>query len=391
LTRVRTGLERLLAEAWPVVRGRKIGVLAHPASVDADLHHAVDLLLAHGADLRVLFGPEHGILGEAQDMEAVVESTTPWGLPVHSLYGHSAESLRPAPRMLRGLDVLVVDLQDVGARYYTFIYTMALCMEACAEAGVEVVVLDRPNPVGGLGVEGGTIHEGYRSFVGLYPLANRHGLTIAEVAAYLHGEEGVGAAPTLVLMEGWRRSMYFDETGLPWVATSPNMPALETAIVYPGMCLVEATELSEGRGTTRPFEVFGAPFVDPRRLAEALEALELPGVRFRPCYFKPTFQKHAGMRCGGVQLHVTDRASFRPFLAGVACLWAVRRLWPEAFRWRERAYEFVADVPAIDLLAGSDRLRHQIDSGVPLAEIAASWRAEEETFERVRQPYLRYT
>jgi uncharacterized protein YbbC (DUF1343 family) len=388
---VRTGLDRSLAEEAGRLRGRKLGVLAHPASVDGALRHAVDLLIAHGADLRVLFGPEHGLLGEAQDMEPADDSPSPWGIPVRSLYGRAADSLRPRAEWLQGLDALVVDLQDVGARYYTFVYTMALCMEACREEGTEVIVLDRPNPIGGEAVEGGRVHPGYDSFVGLYPLVHRHGMTVGEVALWLHGEHGVGARPSVVTLEGWRRAMYFEETGLPWVPPSPNMPTPETALVYPGMCLLEGTELSEGRGTTRPFEVFGAPFVEPRRLAETLGALELPGVVFRPCWFKPTFQKHAGVRCGGVQVHVIDRAAFRPYRTGVACLWAVRRLWPEAFRWRERAYEFVADRPAIDLLAGSDRLRRALDAGAPLGEIEASWREEEAAFREARARYLLYS
>jgi uncharacterized protein YbbC (DUF1343 family) len=392
IARMKTGIERLVGEEAGLIRGKKLGALVHPASVDGGLRHTVSSLLAHGADLRLLFGPEHGVLGEAQDMEAVAATAqTPWNLPVHNLYGHSFESLRPRREALAGLDALLVDLQDIGSRYYTFIYTMALCMEACHEAGVEVIVLDRPNPIGGMAVEGGTVHDGYRSFVGLYPLANRHGLTIAEVASYLQRECGVGAPPTIVRMSGWRRAELFDETGLPWVLTSPNMPTLQTALVYPGMCLLEGTDLSEGRGTTRPFELFGAPFIEPNRLVERLEAAELPGVRFRPCFFKPTFQKHAGVLCGGAQLHVIDRAAFRPYLTGVACLLAVRSLWPKEFRWRERAYEFVTNRPAIDLLAGSDRLRRQLDAGTPLAEIAASWRGEEAAFAARRAEHLLYT
>jgi uncharacterized protein YbbC (DUF1343 family) len=390
MARVRTGLDRVLAEEAPRLRGRRLGLLAHPASVDGSLRHAVDALLEHGADLRILFGPEHGVLGEAQDMEAVSDERSPWPLPVHNLYGSTAASLRPRPEALRDIDALLVDLQDVGARYYTFIYTMALCMEACRDAGVAVVVLDRPNPIGGTAVEGGTVEERFRSFVGLYPLPNRHGLTIGEVACYLHGEHGVGDPPEVVAMTGWERSMYFEETGLPWVLPSPNMPSVATALVYPGMCLVEGTELSEGRGTTRPFELFGAPFVEPRRLAGALSACSLPGVAFRACFFKPTFQKHAGSLCGGVQLHVTDRARFRPYLTGVACLAAVMRLWPGELRWRERAYEFVEDRLAIDLLAGSERLREELVAGVPLEEMSRGWHDAERTFRERREAYLLY-
>ena len=389
---IRTGLDRLLAEEAHLWRGKRLGVLCHPASVTAHLRHAVDALLEAGADIRTLFGPEHGILGEAQDMEAVAEARSPWSIPTYSLYGHREESLRPAPSMMVGLDALIVDLQDIGSRYYTFIYTMALCMKAAADAGVEVIVCDRPNPLGGARVEGGTIHDGFRSFVGLWPMANRHGLTLAEVARYLHGEFGVGGPPTLVPMDGWRREMYFDETALPWVLPSPNMPTLETALVYPGMCLVEGTELSEGRGTTRPFELFGAPFVDARALAALLErdADLLPGVTFRPAHWKPMFQKHANHGCGGVQLHVTDRDVFLPYRTGVACIAAVHRLYREAFQWRVRAYEFVDDVPAFDLLAGQATLRKLIERDAPLTDLCATWQDEEAAFVRQRAAYLLY-
>lgn len=400
-TTVRTGLDRLLAEEAHLWRGKRLGVVCHPASVTRasptenptqKLRHAVDALLEAGADIRALFGPEHGILGEAQDMEAVGEARSPWSIPTFSLYGHSEASLRPSRSMMVGLDALIVDLQDIGSRYYTFIYTMALCMKTAAECGVEVIVCDRPNPLGGDRVEGGTVHDGFRSFVGLWPMANRHGLTFAEVARYLHGEFGVGAPPTVVAMDGWRREMLFDETGLAWVLPSPNMPTLETALVYPGMCLIEGTELSEGRGTTRPFELFGAPFIDAHALAAELErdADLLPGVTFRPAYFKPMFQKHAGHGCGGVQLHITDREGFLPYRTGVACVAAVHRLYHEAFAWRVRAYEFVDDVPAFDLLAGTADLRKRIERDAPLVELCGTWQDEEAAFIRKRAPYLLY-
>jgi uncharacterized protein YbbC (DUF1343 family) len=392
MPRVRVGLERVLDEGGDALAGRRLGLLCNPTSVDAELRHTADLLQARvGSRLRCLFGPEHGVRGDAQDMVAVETSRDArTGLPVHSLYGAGQASLAPPPASLEGLDALVFDIQDVGARYYTYVWTLALTMRACAEAHVEVVVLDRPNPLGGVAVEGGLVADGYRSFVGLYPVPNRHGLTVGEVAQLVNEVHGLGCRLSVVRMSGWRRDMLFDDTGLPWVLPSPNMPTLDTALVYPGMCLVEGTELSEGRGTTRPFELFGAPFVDGARLQAALEAERLPGVRLRPVGFRPTFHKHAGLPCGGVQLHVTDRTAFRPYLTGVAALRAVRALWPDDFHWRTRAYEFVTDRPAIDLLCGGPAVREMIDAGAPLEAIAATWRDDEARFRAARTPYLLY-
>ncbi|MBI5480102.1 MAG: DUF1343 domain-containing protein [Deltaproteobacteria bacterium] len=389
---VRVGLERVLDEEAGVLAGRRIGLLCNPTSVDAELRHAADLLHARdGMRLQALFGPEHGVRGDAQDMIAVETSRDArTGLPVHSLYGDDPASLAPTPESLAGLDAVVFDVQDVGSRYYTYVWTLTLTMQACAAAGVEVVVLDRPNPLGGVAVEGGLVADGYRSFVGLHPVPNRHGLTVGEVATLVNERHGIGCRLRVVRMSGWRREMFFDDTGLPWVLPSPNMPTLDTAFVYPGMCLVEGTELSEGRGTTRPFELFGAPFLDGLRLASALEEERLPGVRFRPAGFRPTFHKFAGTPCGGVQLHVTDRYAFRPYLTGVAVLRAVQELWPEEFRWRTRAYEFVADRPAIDLLCGGPAVRKMIDAGAPLDAIAATWREDEARFRAARTPHLLY-
>jgi uncharacterized protein YbbC (DUF1343 family) len=392
MPRVRVGLERVLDEEAGVLAGRRVGLVCNPTSVDAELRHAADLL--HGRDgvrLVALFGPEHGVRGDAQDMIAVAAAHDGrTGLPVHSLYGDGQASLEPTPESLAGLDAVVFDIQDVGSRYYTYVWTLTLVMRACAAAGVEVVVLDRPNPLGGVAVEGGGVAEGYRSFVGLYPVPNRHGLTVGEIATLVNAEHRLGCRFTVVRMTGWRRDMLFDDTGLPWVLPSPNMPTLDTAFVYPGMCLVEGTELSEGRGTTRPFELFGAPFVDGVRLAAALAEARLPGVRFRPVGFRPTFHKLAGTPCGGVQLHVTDRGAFRPYLTGVACVRAVRALWPDEFRWRTRAYEFVGDRPAIDLLCGGPTVREMIDAGAPTGAIAATWRDDEARFRAARAPHLLY-
>jgi len=389
--RVATGLERVLGDRLDALAGKRIGLIGNPTTVDARLRHAVDLLAAHpGIDLRVLFGPEHGLRGDAQDMISVGEARdVRTGLPVHSLYGTDEASLTPRPESLEGLDAVVFDIQDVGSRYYTYVWTMVLAMRACAAAGVAFVVLDRPNPIGGHLVEGGAIAPGYHSFVGLRSLPNRHGLTAGEIARWAAHEEKLDLALEVVTMSGWQRAMYYEDTGLPWIMPSPNMPTRDTALVYPGMCLVEGTELSEGRGTTRPFELAGAPFIDSDALAR--ELADLPGLSARPLVFRPTFHKWAGQPCGGVQLHVTDREAFRPYLTGVAFLRAVRARWHERFAWRTKAYEFVGDIPAIDLLAGSALLREGIEAGAPLEELAATWADAEEAFRAERAPWLLYT
>ncbi len=392
---VATGLDRLLADdpiACAPLRGRRVGLLVNPTAVDAGLRHAADLLAAR-ADLRVtaLFGPEHGVRGDAQDMIGVDGDRDPrTGLPVHSLYGHTVASLSPTGAMLDDVDVVVYDVQDVGSRYYTFVWTMVLAMRACAKAGKSFVVLDRPNPIGGALVEGGAIEPGYESFVGLVSCPNRHGLTAGEIARWRAREEKLDVDLTVVPMNGWRRSMSFADTGLPWVMPSPNMPTPDTALVYPGGCLIEGSELSEGRGTTRPFELSGAPYLDGHALATALEA-DVPGVRCRPVTFTPTFHKHAGKACGGVQLHVVDRAAFRPYRAGVAFLAHAHRLGGGAFAWRRKAYEFVEDIPAIDLLCGSPAVRLGIEAGASVDDLAATWAAGEAEFRAARADLLLYT
>ncbi|HUF92992.1 MAG TPA: DUF1343 domain-containing protein, partial [Candidatus Limnocylindria bacterium] len=316
MARVLTGLDVLVSRRPALLRGRRFALVAHQASVDARLRHAAALLGdLRGARLAALWAPEHGLWGAAQDHAFVSAARDPsTGMRVASLYGARRE---PTPAMLRGLDAVVVDLQDIGARYYTFVWTMALVMRACARAGVDVIVLDRPNPLGGAVVEGNVPDPAFASFVGLHPLPARHGLTIGEVARYLAREHALACRLTVVTMRGWRRAMLWEDTEVPWVAPSPNMPTPDTARVYPGGCLIEGTNLSEGRGTTRPFEWVGAPYLDAHAYAERLEAARLPGVRFRPVRFLPTFHKWAGRPCGGVQLHVTDRARFKPFLTGL--------------------------------------------------------------------------
>jgi uncharacterized protein YbbC (DUF1343 family) len=389
--RVQTGLETLLSERIELVRGRSAGLLCHPASVNTELRHAADLLQGAGVTLRCLFGPEHGVRGEAQDMEEVASVLDPrLQIPVHSLYGSSEESLRPEKELLEELDLVLIDIQDVGSRYYTYVWTMTMTIRVCGEVGVEVMVLDRPNPLGGTLIEGPTIEPDYTSFVGYHPVPVRHGMTAGEIARLVAAELGLDLSLEVVPMRGWRREHHFDDTSLPWVLPSPNMPTLDTAIVYPGGCLIEGTNLSEGRGTTRPFELLGAPWVDGTVLAAELDELGLPGVRFRPTSICPTFNKHAAQTCGAVQLHVTDRHAFRPFMTGVALLTTLRHLWPEHFGWRERPYEFVSDRPAIDLLAGGSWLRQGIEQGAPLHDLCADWYRQEEAFRERRSPYLLY-
>lgn len=389
---VLTGLARLASEGNSVLDGRRIGLICNPTAVDSELVHAIELL-GRRVDLKLvaLFGPEHGVRGDAQDMISVDNATDKRsGLPVHSLYGTTEDTLAPTPEMLDQIDVMVYDVQDVGSRYYTFVWTMVLAMRACAKAGKAFCVLDRPNPLGGVHVEGPAIAPGFESFVGLVSCPNRHGLTAGEIARWRHAVEKLDLDLAVISMRNWQRDMRFDHTGLPWVMPSPNMPTPDTALVYPGMCLVEGTELSEGRGTTRPFELAGAPHLDGHELAETLAAWKLPGVTFRPVVFTPMFQKHAGKACGGVQLHVTNPETFRPYLTGVAFLKACHDQAPGEFRWRERAYEFVDKIPAIDLLAGSAALREGITSGASLDDLAARWPRDEGAFAEERAEFLLY-
>ncbi len=388
--RVRTGLDCLAEQGFAPLRGLTVGLVTHPAAVDSRLRHVRDLLAeAPGLRLAALFGPEHGLTGEAQDLVGLPGGSDS-GLRVCSLYGDTFESLKPTADQLRGLDALVIDLQDVGSRYYTFQATMLFCLEAASRCGLKAVVLDRPNPLCGEAVEGPTLRPGYESFVGIHPLATRHGLTIGELARLYQAERGLGGELEVVPCEGWRRDRDFDRASLPWVLPSPNMPTLDTAFVYPGQCLLEGTNLSEGRGTTRPFELCGAPGVDARKLCRRLQDEGWPGVAFRPAWFRPTFQKHAGRTCAGLQLHVTDREAFQPVRTGLAVLAALRDLAGESFAWRREPYEFVADRPAIDLLFGSDRERLALEAGASAREIGRAWESEEEAFRQRRRPYLLY-
>lgn len=388
---VQPGLEVLLADPRPIA-GKNIGLVTNQSAVTSDLRHVADLLnRGTGWKLTTLFGPEHGIWGEAQDMAHVDHSVDPMtGLTVYSLYGASEKDLAPRQELLRNLDALVIDLQDIGSRYYTFIYTMALCMREAAQAGVQVIVLDRPNPIDGVHLEGNIREDEFSSFVGMFPLPTRHGMTTGELARYFNKRFQLDCDLVVVPMRGWRRSMWWEETGLPWVIPSPNMPTVSTATVYPGMCLIEGTNLSEGRGTTHPFELFGAPWLDPFRLADRLNAVGLPGIRFRPHFFLPTFQKHAGKVCGGAELHVTNRNEFEPYRTGLWIVKVARDMNPEKFDWRRETYEFVSDRLAIDLLAGSARYRELVESGSNIDEWIAELKGPLSEFAKGREEFLLY-
>jgi uncharacterized protein YbbC (DUF1343 family)/molybdopterin-guanine dinucleotide biosynthesis protein len=389
-----TGLDVLLTEdgrMGRILRGKRIGLLANAASVTSEFVPASRALLAAGFDVRVLFGPEHGFRGAAQDMEPVAPGE-PSRLPVVSLYGSTFDELSPRPESLEGLDVVVSDLPDVGCRYYTFVWTTALMMKACAARGVPVVVLDRPNPLGGEIVEGNLPDARLLSFVGLYPVPVRHGMTPGEIARFVNTEHGLRCDLTVVPMKSGERLASrsgIAETGS-WVLPSPNMPAPETAVVYPGGCLVEGTNLSEGRGTTRPFELVGAPWLDADDAADAANALGMGGVVFRPHVFKPTFHKHAGKICGGVQVHVTDRARFRPYETYLRLLKALSDLDPDRFRWRTEPYEYRDDVPAIDLLTGATTYRRRVSEGESLDPWIESFRADVARFAPSRERSLLY-
>lgn len=385
---IHLGSELLLASGR--LHGRRVGILCNPASVDSALVHVVDAFAKEpDARLAAVFGPQHGFRADVQDNMIETSHGRDWrhDVPVYSLY---SETRQPTAEMLKGVDVLVIDLQDVGARIYTFIYTMANCLRAARAHGVPVIVCDRPNPIGGVLVEGPMLRPGYESFVGLFPIPMRHGLTVGELARFFNDACGIGAQLDVVAMEGWHRSMYYDDTRLPWVMPSPNMPTLDTAIVYPGTVLFEGTNLSEGRGTTRPFEIVGAPWVDPDALCRKLEAHELPGVRFRPVVFEPTFQKHARAACGGCQIHVLDRTVFESVTSGVAVLAEIRSQNPSRFEWRQPPYEYEHVKLPIDILAGSEELRAQIEAGLSVRVISDSWKKEIERFRKTREPFLMY-
>jgi len=385
---VKTGLDLSVEQNFKQLQGARVALLCHPASVDGSLRHVIDLCISHGVNLVHLFGPEHGIMGEAQYMEEVEHGhDRRTGLPVTSLYGNSVESLSLHSALLDDVDVLLCDLQDVGSRYYTFAYTLAFAMRACAESKTKCVILDRPNPIGGAKVEGNLVRDAFRSFVGEYSIANRHGLTIGELAYLFRQIDGHDCQLNVVWMQNYKRHMHFEETGLPWVLPSPNMPTPLTALLYPGACLFEGTNLSEGRGTTKPFELIGAPYItDPYRFRELILSQNIHGVALRPCYFKPLYDKHAGVTCAGVQVHVTNKNDFSPLRTSLAIIWASRHF--PGFDWRREPYEFVSDRLAIDLLFGSDEPRHILERGETCDAILQRFHADEATFRALRKTVM---
>ena len=387
---VELGLERLLEEGHPAIRGARVGLICNQASVDHSYHHAADLLHNHpDIQLRALFGPQHGIRGDVQDnmieTDHGVDRKT--GLPVHSLYSETRE---PTDAMLQDVDVLVFDMQDVGCRIYTFIYTLANCMRAARKLGKRVLVCDRPNPINGANIAGNILEPEYASFVGQFPLPTRHGMTVGELARMFNEHFQIGCDLEVIPMRGWQRAFWHNDTDAPWVMPSPNMPTLDSATVFPGTVHFEGTQVSEGRGTTRPFELIGAPYIDPDAYADQLNALAMSGVFFRSCAFQPTFQKHAGVTCGGVQIHVTDRDSFEPWFAGIAMTKLIYDMYRDEFRWKEPPYEYVYDKNPFDVISGTAKIREAFERGTPLNEIEKKTKAPLEEFKELREAYLLY-
>jgi len=390
MKRVHIGLERLISAPPSDLARANLGLLANQASIGPNYEHAVTLIdRALPGRLKALFGPQHGFAGEKQDnmveSDHGLEERT--GRPIFSLYGRAR---RPEPEMLAGLDVLLIDLVDVGSRVYTFAQTMVYCLEEAARAGIKIVVLDRPNPIGGTEVEGNILKPDCASFVGLYPLPMRHGLTLGELALFTAARMDPVPDLEVIKMEGWSRDMYFHQTGLPWVMPSPNMPTPETALVYPGQVIWEGTNLSEGRGTTRPFHLFGAPFIDPYLLKEELDRRDLPGVLFRPASFQPTFHKFQGRVCRGLEIRPLETRSFRPYLTSLTALEIILRLYPREFQWKEPPYEYEFHRRPIDLILGDVSVREGLESGRSAGALERTWQPDLETFDVEREKFLLY-
>ena len=388
--KISLGIERLCEERSGLIKGGKIGLVCNQASVDHELNHSADILRGlEGVNLTTLFGPQHGVRGDVQDNMVETPHTVDeeTGLPVYSLYSETRE---PTEEMLKDVDTIVCDLQDVGCRIYTFVYTIANCMRVARRLGKRVVVCDRPNPIGGVALEGNVLQPGSESFVGQYPLPTRHGMTAGELARMFNEHWGIGCELEVVALEGWSRELWFDETDAPWVLPSPNIPTLDSATVFPGTVHLEGTQMSEGRGTTRPFELVGAPYIEPSNFARKLKSEALPAVTFRPTNFLPTFQKHSGVTCGGVQIHVLDRQEFKPVLTGVAIVKTCFDLYREDFRWKEPPYEYVFDRNPFDVISGGENLRLSIERGDTLKELEESWEAGLKAFREVREEFLLY-
>jgi uncharacterized protein YbbC (DUF1343 family) len=387
---VQLGLERLLGEQISSLKNARVGLLCNQASVNHKFQHAADLFYQHEQiNLTVLFGPQHGIRGDVQDnmieTNHSIDSVT--NLPVYSLYSETRE---PLAEMLADVDVLVCDLQDVGCRIYTFVYTMANCMKIAGQMGKKVIVCDRPNPINGKAVEGNILEPEWASFVGMFPIPVRHGMTIAELAVFFKKYFNVECELETIEMRGWERELWLDETDSPWVLPSPNMPTVDSAAVFPGTVFFEGTQVSEGRGTTRPFELIGAPYINSHQFANELNCLNLPGVYFRAADFQPTFQKHAGKTCGGVQIHVLDRDVFEPVRTG---LWMVKKiveLYGEDFRWKKPPYEYVYDKNPFDVIAGTDQIRKSFDNGTSIETLFSSWSKGLREFNEKRESVLLY-
>ena len=385
---VELGLEKLLEDP-SLARGR-VGLICNQASVDHGYRHAADLLHEHSnINLRALFGPQHGIRGDVQDnmIETGHGIDRKTSLPVHSLYSETRE---PTDAMLQDVDVLVFDMQDVGCRIYTFVYTLANCMRAARRLGKRVVVCDRPNPINGASLAGNILEPEYASFVGQFPLPTRHGMTVGELARMFNDHFGIGCDLEVIPMNGWKREFWHDDTDAPWVMPSPNMPTLDSATVFPGTVHFEGTQVSEGRGTTKPFELIGAPYIDPDAYADALNGLRLAGVYFRSCVFQPTFQKHGGVSCGGAQIHVTDRDSFEPWVTGIAMAKFAHDMYRDQFRWKEPPYEYVYDKNPFDVISGTARIREAFEQGIALDAIVDETGKPLEEFKELRERYLLY-
>lgn len=387
---IKLGVERLLDEKIALLSGVRVGLVCNQASVDHSLRHVADLFHeAPGIDLTALFGPQHGIRGDLQDNMIETDHATDrkTGLPIYSLYSETRE---PTEQMLKDVDVIVVDLQDVGTRIYTFNYTMANCMRAARKFGKKVIVCDRPDPINGKQIEGAVLDPACASFVGQFPIATRPGMTICELGRMFNDAFGLGCDFDYVTMSGWSRELWYDETDAPWVFPSPNIPTLDSATVFPGCVHLEGTQMSEGRGTTKPFELVGAPYIDPDEFADALNGLRLAGVYFRSCVFVPTFQKHGGEACGGVQIHVTNREDFEPAITGIAVVKTAFDLYRDDFRWKDPPYEYEFDRNPFDLIAGRVEVREAIERGDTLASIKDSWKSPLDEFARLRDGFLLY-